>query len=50
MFFVIYGLTGNPLFDYTYVVPYLFAIAIFYSSAASLANDKKERVGIILKV
>ena len=29
MFFVIYGLTGNPLFDYTYVVPYLFAIAIF---------------------
>ena len=40
LFFVLYGLTGNPLYDYTYSVPYLISIAISISSAEALRTEQ----------
>lgn len=42
LFFLIYGITGNPLYDFIYYMPYLFACAYTFSLYGALTRGETE--------
>lgn len=41
LFFLIYGITGNPLYDFLYYMPYFFACAYSYSLYRALTRENR---------
>lgn len=43
-FFLLYGLTGNPLYDFSYLVMYIISISMIYSLPKSKEKDMDNKV------
>lgn len=41
LFFLMYGITGNPLYDFNYYMPYFFACAYSYSLYRALTRENR---------